>query len=103
MRKWLIFCKQLTKSQVFLLAAFNVISMEPVMMQIKETRQVYWKNGRKIRSKGRKDARKTGAEAQEQENVHLEEEVIINASAEEDMQEDIVKEVVLPNIDETSN
>ena len=29
--------------------------------------------------------------------------MIINVSAEEDMQEDIVKEVVLPNIDETSN
>ena len=38
--------------------------------------------------------KRTNAEAQEQENVFQKEEKIINASVEEDLQEDIVKEVV---------
>ena len=38
--------------------------------------------------------KRTNAEAQEQENVFQKEEKIINASVEEDLQEDIVKEVI---------
>ena len=50
---------------------------------------------RKGKRKGQRETvvKRINAEAQEQENVFQKEERIINASVEEDMQEDTVKEV----------
>ena len=62
------------------------------MMKIKVRRK---EKARKTESQGKEDARKTDAEAQGQENVYQEEGRIIIASADEDMLEDIVKEVIL--------
>ena len=65
------------------------------MMKIKVNRQGQKENPRKTESQGREDARKTDAEAQGQENVYQEEGRIISASVDEDMLEDIAKEVIL--------
>ena len=60
------------------------------------TKIVLQGNLRKTNSRGREAARRTGAETQGQGNVSQEEERITSASAEEDMQADIVKKVI-PN------
>ena len=69
--------------------------MEQSMTQIQTNRRFQKENLRKTESQGREDARKTDAEAQEQENVYQEEGRIISASVDKDMQEDIAKEVIL--------
>ena len=65
------------------------------MMKIKVNRMVQKENPRKTESQEREDVRTTDAEAQGQENVYHKEGRIISASVDEDMQEDIAKEVIL--------
>ena len=62
------------------------------MMKIQVRRK---EKARKTESQGKEVARKTDAEAQGQENVYQEEGRIISASVDEDMLEDIAKEVIL--------
>ena len=71
--------------------------MEQSMMKIKVNRRIQKEKGRKTESQGKEDARKTDAEAQGQENVYQEEGRIISASVDEDMLEDIAKEVIISN------
>ena len=65
------------------------------MTQIKVNIMVQKENPRKTESQGKEVARKTDAEAQGQENAYLKEGKIISASVDEDMLEDIAKEVIL--------
>ena len=94
MKKWLISCKLHTTKEEFSLAALKDILMEQSMMHMRiMPRKRQWKL-EKIKGQKRKEAaNKINAEAQEQENAFQKEEEITNASAKEDMREDIVKKV----------